>query len=131
MTNAYRVLIVEDNREMRRAMQCLLQVWGYRVELAEDGPRGVSVATSAKPDIAFVDIGLPGFNGYDVARQIRAVRGNTMTLVALTGYGQPADRAEAETAGFDHHLVKPVDLDKVTALLESLPAPETFAPQKS
>jgi len=126
-----RVLLVEDQIDAREMMRFALELAGHEVTEAEDGPHAVAAAVDGCYDIAFVDIGLPGFNGYDVARQIRALRGDTMTLVALTGYGQPADRAEAETAGFDHHLVKPVDLDKVTALLESLPAPETLAPQKS
>jgi len=126
-----RVLLVEDQIDAREMMRFALELAGHEVTEAEDGPHAVAAAVDGSYDIAFVDIGLPGLNGYDVARQIRAQRGSTITLVALTGYGQPADRVEAETAGFDHHLVKPVDLDKVAVLLESLPAPETFARQKS
>ena len=67
---------------------------------------------------------MPGFNGYEVARQVRAIRGRAIVLVAFTGYGQPSDRSRSEEAGFDHHLVKPVDLEKVIELLDALPEHE-------
>jgi CheY-like chemotaxis protein len=103
-------------------MRFALEIAGHEVLEADDGPSAVAAVAEGHPDIAFVDIGLPGFNGYEVARQVRTLRGSTIVLVALTGYGQPSDRAESESAGFDHHLVKPVDLDKVTGLLDTLPA---------
>jgi CheY-like chemotaxis protein len=119
-----RVLLVEDQVDAREMMRIALEIAGHEVTVADDGPSAVAAAAKVNPDIAFVDIGLPGFNGYEVARQVRALRGDTIVLVALTGYGQPSDRADSESAGFDHHLVKPVDLDKVTDLLDALPAHE-------
>ncbi len=112
-----RVLVVEDNRDSRRAMQCLLEFWGYSVAVAEDGPGGVAAADSIKPDVAFVDVGLPGYSGYDVARRIRSSLGESIQLIALTGYGQPEDRDEALAAGFDLHLTKPVDPQQLAKIL--------------
>jgi signal transduction histidine kinase len=103
------VLIVEDNIDARRAMQRLLQSWGHAVDVAEDGPGAIALAASRRPRVAVVDIGLPGLDGYDVARQIRAALGSSVQLIAMTGYGQPEDKARARDAGFDIHLVKPVD----------------------
>jgi signal transduction histidine kinase/ActR/RegA family two-component response regulator len=103
------VLIVEDAADSRRAMATLLRLWGHFVEAAEDGPDGVRVALERRPQVALVDIGLPGFDGYEVARQIRSTLGTSIQLIALTGYGQAEDRKKAMDAGFDKHLVKPVD----------------------
>ena len=108
-----RILVIEDQPDARRALQRLLQIWGHQVEVAEDGPRGVEAATKTNPDVAFVDVGLPGLDGYEVARRIRATMGNRVRLIALTGYGQPEDRDRAHAAGFDLHLVKPVDRDEL------------------
>jgi two-component system, sensor histidine kinase len=115
-----RVLLVEDQIDSREMMRFALEIAGHDVTEADDGPSAVA-AGEAHHDIAFIDIGLPGFNGYEVARRLRARHGSTVVLVALTGYGQPSDRAESAKAGFDHHLVKPVDLDKVAELLDALP----------
>jgi signal transduction histidine kinase/CheY-like chemotaxis protein len=119
-----RLLLVEDQVDAREMMRFALEIAGHEVFEAADGPSAIARAADLNPDVAFIDIGLPGFNGYEVARQLRAAHGRAIILVALTGYGQPSDRAESETAGFDHHLVKPVDLDKVNALLDQLPQPE-------
>jgi signal transduction histidine kinase/ActR/RegA family two-component response regulator len=103
------VLVVEDAADARRAMTTLLKLWGHRVESAEDGHDGVRRAVEGRPQIALVDIGLPGIDGYEVARQIRLLMGRDIRLIALTGYGQAEDRKRAMEAGFDRHLVKPVD----------------------
>ena len=108
-----RVLIIEDQPDARRALQRLLQLWGHHVDVAEDGIRGVETAATCAPDVAFVDVGLPGLDGYEVARRIRATLGDRVKLIALTGYGQPEDRERALSAGFDLHLVKPVDRDQL------------------
>ena len=108
-----RILVIEDQPDARRALQRLLQIWGYQVEVAEDGPGGVEAAAKTNPDVAFVDVGLPGLDGYEVARRIRATMGDRVRLIALTGYGQPEDRDRAHAAGFDLHLVKPVDRDEL------------------
>jgi two-component system, sensor histidine kinase len=117
-----RILIVEDQADARRALQRLLQLWGYEVDVAEDGIRGVEVASSSPPNIALVDVGLPGLDGYEVARRVRQTLGNSVRLIALTGYGQPEDRDRAYAAGFDLHLVKPVDRDSLSRSLEGTAA---------
>jgi CheY-like chemotaxis protein len=108
-----KVLIIEDQPDARRALQRLLQLWGHQVEVAADGPGGVEAATKSNPDIALVDVGLPGLDGYEVARRIRKTLGQNVRLVALTGYGQPEDKERALAAGFDLHLVKPVDSEQL------------------
>jgi CheY-like chemotaxis protein/anti-sigma regulatory factor (Ser/Thr protein kinase) len=119
-----RVLLVEDQVDAREMMRFALELAGHYVTEASDGPSAVAAVADTNPQIAFVDIGLPGFNGYEVARRVRAMRGRAIVLVALTGYGQPSDREQSEGAGFDHHLVKPVDLDRVIELLDALPEHE-------
>jgi len=110
-----RILIIEDNTDVRDGLVELCQMWGNEVFTASDGIEGVRVALECKPDIAFVDIGLPGLDGYEVARRVRADGGGgELLLVALTGYGSKEQKARAIECGFDHHLVKPVD----TKLLE-------------
>jgi signal transduction histidine kinase/FixJ family two-component response regulator len=105
-----RVLVVEDNEDGRESLRDLLELWGHEVELAENGTQGVEKALSLHPDVALVDIGLPGIDGNEVARRIRAVFGTAnMELIAMTGYGQAEDRRRALQAGFDSYLVKPVD----------------------
>jgi signal transduction histidine kinase len=105
------VLVIEDNADAREMLRVALELDGHRVETAEDGPRGVEVALRTTPDVILVDIGLPGLDGYAVGRRLRAALGDRVTLVALTGYGQSEDRRRTSEAGFDAHLVKPVDPD--------------------
>ena len=124
----HHLLIVEDNPDARQSLQELLQMNGHQVDVAEDGQRGIELALAQHPDTAFVDIGLPLVDGYEVARRLRAHFGATgIRLIALTGYGQPEDRAQALRAGFDVHLVKPVDLDTVNRTLASLSGPRKSA----
>jgi CheY-like chemotaxis protein len=120
-----RILVIEDQADARRALQRLLQIWGHDVEVAEDGVRGVDAATNRPPEIALIDVGLPGLDGYEVARRLRAAIGRSIRLVALTGYGQPEDRERAFDAGFDLHLVKPVDRDQLS---DALHAPVPASP---
>jgi signal transduction histidine kinase/CheY-like chemotaxis protein len=112
------VLVVEDNADNRDTLVMLLESFGHDVVTAVDGPSGVRVAAEARPEVAIVDIGLPGFDGYEVARQLRDLLGHDVTLVALTGYGQAEDRARARVAGFDVHLTKPADVATVAAVVE-------------
>jgi CheY-like chemotaxis protein len=113
-----RVAVVEDYADARDALARLLTLDGHQVETASDGPAGVDVVLKSRSDVAFVDVGLPGFDGYEVARRARAALGGaTPYLVALTGYGQPYDRARALDAGFDDHLVKPLDLETLVSVL--------------
>jgi signal transduction histidine kinase/CheY-like chemotaxis protein len=113
-----RILIVEDNIDAREALREALEMAGHQIFEAGSGASGVESALANRPDVALIDIGLPGFDGYEVARRIRSaseVRG--MTLIALTGYGLPEDRIRAEQAGFDAHVVKPLDFDELSSLL--------------
>jgi signal transduction histidine kinase/ActR/RegA family two-component response regulator len=116
---AQRVLVIEDNPDARQMLADLLTLLGHEVVVAEDGRRGVQVALENRPQLAFVDLGLPELNGYEVARRIReAADGVAPYLVALTGYGQPEDRQRAIEAGFDEHLVKPLDIERLKQVLE-------------
>jgi signal transduction histidine kinase/ActR/RegA family two-component response regulator len=114
-----RVVLVEDADDIREMLQELLEVGGHSVWAAADGPHGVETILQVGPDIAFVDIGLPGFDGYEVARRLRA-RGATVPLVALSGYGRQEDRQLAKQAGFDAHITKPVDVARFYAAMASL-----------
>jgi signal transduction histidine kinase len=115
-----RVLIIEDNDDAREMLKTSLEVLGHTVYEAEDGVRGVERASTLQPDVAVVDIGLPGLDGYDVARRVRALPGGTrMLLIAVTGYGQPDDRRRSREVGFDAHLVKPVGPDELDRLIAS------------
>jgi signal transduction histidine kinase len=105
-----RVLIVEDNADSRESLSMLLSLWGHKVESAEDGQSAIAAAIKSKPEFALIDVNLPDMDGYQVAKRIRASLENNVVLVALTGYGQPEDRARATAAGFDRHLTKPADL---------------------
>ena len=121
-----RILIVEDNADARDMLLALLTLERHDVFTASDGPAGIDAALRLRPDVALVDIGLPGLNGYEVARRIRATEaGRAMKLIALTGYGQSADMRQAREAGFDLHLVKPVEPARLDeALREIHPVPE-------
>jgi two-component system, sensor histidine kinase len=120
-TTPRRILIVEDNTDVRDGLVELCQMWGHEVFTAGDGFEGVRVALEQKPDIAFVDIGLPGIDGYEVARRVRSEGGgNELLLIALTGYGSKEQKARAIESGFDHHLVKPVDTKLIEGFIADL-----------
>ncbi len=103
-----RVVLVDDNLDVLEMTKELLETLGCTVVTAPDGPSGLAQLLADSPDIAFVDIGLPGIDGYEIARRVRDRSRTSPTLVAMTGYGQPEDRQRALAAGFDHHLTKPV-----------------------
>ncbi|HEX5719847.1 MAG TPA: ATP-binding protein [Thermoanaerobaculia bacterium] len=116
-----RILVVEDNHDGRESLRDLLELWGHEVETAANGPDGVEAALNSLPDVALVDIGLPGLDGNEVAQRIRAaLDGDAMVLIAMTGYGQPEDRRRALQAGFDAYLVKPVDPEELARNLREL-----------
>lgn len=122
-------MVVEDDADSRDALQTLLELDGYRVDVAADGPGGIELARTKDPDIALIDIGLPGADGYEVARQIRAgAGGKRIALVALTGWAQPEHRKRAIEAGFDAHLVKPVDPHELSRVLGQLAAAPRLTP---
>jgi signal transduction histidine kinase len=122
--NRRRIFIVEDNSDAQQALMDLCEMWGHEVAAASDGLTGVARVLEQRPDVTLVDIGLPGIDGFEVARRLRAdARGKDLWLVALTGYGSPEQRASALAAGFDIHLVKPVEVDKLKRLLAEGPPP--------
>jgi signal transduction histidine kinase/CheY-like chemotaxis protein len=114
---AYDILVIEDNLDSRELLQDYLRSFGHRVHGAGDGLSGVDQALRRRPDVLVIDIGLPGIDGYEVARRVRAALGRGVYLVALSGYGQPEDRRLAHEAGFDVHYTKPVDLGLIHQLL--------------
>jgi signal transduction histidine kinase/ActR/RegA family two-component response regulator len=114
-----KVLIVEDNEDNRESLRMLLMQLGYDVSTASDGHSGLASALADRPDVALIDIGLPGLNGYEVAEAIRKSNaGGDITLVAVTGYGSADDAERAARAGFDAHLVKPADLYRLREILD-------------
>jgi len=122
MNAVHEILLVEDNPDARETLRLLLELDGHRVSAVDSGERAVELALQQPFTVALIDIGLPDLDGYQVARRIRARPGRPrMTLVALTGYGQPEDVRRALDAGFDAHVVKPVDPDALTKTLSELP----------
>jgi signal transduction histidine kinase/DNA-binding response OmpR family regulator len=112
-----RVLIVDDNADAADSLAMLLSLAGHETEVAHNAHEALECLDSFRPDVALLDIGLPGMNGYELARCLRARRPRDMRLVALTGYGQAEDRQHAQAAGFDAHLVKPADLSALERTL--------------
>ena len=116
-----RVLVVDDNPDAGESLAMILAVLGAEVEVARSGAEAIDVFDGFQPSVVLLDIGMPGMNGYDVARALRTrFPAHGATLVALTGWGQEDDRRRARDAGFDHHLVKPADLDVLQRLLLSI-----------
>ena len=123
-----RILVADDNSDALESLATLLELSGHEVFSAANGALALESAERHLPEVALLDIGMPKLDGYEVARRIRAQPwGRRITLVALTGWGQESDRRRSGEAGFDSHLVKPLDLDKLTALLENLPASVTHS----
>lgn len=115
-----RLLVVDDNRDAATSLATLLRLTGYDVHMAHDGEEAVAAASALRPEVVLLDIGMPKLNGYDAARRIREKPwGKKILLVALTGWGQDEDRRRSSEAGFNHHLVKPLDLDALQRLLVS------------
>lgn len=118
-----RVLVVDDDRDSATMLSMLLQMSGCECRAAHDGPEAVEAAESYRPAAVLLDIGLPGLDGYGACRKIRAQPwGRDMVLAALTGWGEDEDRARSRDAGFDVHLVKPVDASALVKLLGDLAA---------
>ncbi len=115
-----RTLVVEDNVGVAESLKTILEVWGHSVRMVHDGLEAFELATREPPDVALVDLGIPGMDGCELVRQLRKhAELESTTMIALTGFGQERDRAESREAGFDHYLIKPVDLDSLRRLLES------------
>ena len=118
-----RILVVDDNRDLTEAAAFLLTTCGHDVRTAFDGQAALEIAREFQPEVVLLDIGLPEMDGYEVARRLRVQFGaRSPVLVAVTGYGQNEDRIHALQRGFDHHLVKPVELQSLEAILQSIPA---------
>jgi len=124
------ILIVEDHDDAREALRTLLELEGHRVDAVGNGPSALEIARDHRLDIALVDIGLPEVDGYEVARRMRELGPRCPYLIALTGYGQPDDVQRARDAGFDAHLLKPVDPDALASTLSAIGrvTPETPGP---
>jgi two-component system, sensor histidine kinase len=114
------IVVIEDNLDFREGLRSLLQSWGHRVEEASGGAEGLDIVRRRRPEIVLIDLGLPGIDGYAVARALRSTPGGEgLLLIAITGYGRASDRRRTEEAGFDAHLTKPVSLPELAALLVS------------
>jgi signal transduction histidine kinase/CheY-like chemotaxis protein len=117
-----RILVVDDNRDSAQSLAILLRLLGNEVATAHDGPTALQAAEQFRPEVALLDIGLPGMDGYELARRLRALpQLRQLRLAALTGYGSAEDRRRSQEAGFDEHLVKPVEMETLHALLADLP----------
>ncbi|HEU4538675.1 MAG TPA: hybrid sensor histidine kinase/response regulator, partial [Polyangiaceae bacterium] len=115
----YRVLVVEDNEDARELVLAWLEAGGHTAQGAADGQAGLELAVATRPDVALVDIGLPVLDGYEVAKSLRAAQGgDSVYLVAVTGYGRPEDKARALDAGFDAYIVKPLDKNALARALD-------------
>ncbi len=110
------IIVADDNVDALQTLAMLLEMEGHRVRTANDGMQALALMHERVPDVMLLDIGMPGMNGYEVAQRVREA-GEHVTLIALTGWGQPSDRAHASEAGFDHHLTKPVEFPELEKLL--------------
>jgi CheY-like chemotaxis protein len=119
--SGYRLLVVDDNKDAALSLAMLLKLQGHEVRVGHSGQAALEMAMGYEPDAVFLDIGMPSMDGYEVARRLRQRPGlEKVTLVALTGWGQPEDRRRTAEAGFDHHLVKPPDSKEIETLLANL-----------
>jgi CheY-like chemotaxis protein len=117
----YRILVVDDNKDSAVSMALLLKLQGHETRTAHDGLEAIEAAREHRPDVVLLDIGLPKINGYDACRTIRAQPwGERMVLIAMTGWGQEEDRSRSREAGFNFHLIKPVDPAELAKLLDGL-----------
>ena len=117
----YRVLVVDDNRDAAESLATLLQIGGHEVHTATDGAEAIARTEQLRPNVIFMDIGMPRTNGLEAARSIRALPfGQHISIVALTGWGQEADRQRTRCAGMNHHLVKPISSDALQSVLDGI-----------
>jgi CheY-like chemotaxis protein len=116
-TEPRRVLVIEDNPDSRDTLRMLLELWGHTVETAEDGLAGLQKALTWQPEVAVVDIGLPGLNGLQVAQKVKEELDDRVRLIALTAWSAPDDRRRAMNAGFHHFMSKPADLNELARLV--------------
>lgn len=127
-TEGLRLLVVDDNTDAAETLAALLEIAGHTTTVANDGHQAIALATQFRPDVIFLDIGMPGMNGYDVAKVLRKTGGlEDIFLIALTGWGAEKDRILTKEAGFDEHLTKPASIVAVNLLLSKLAKPSTLA----
>lgn len=120
VSHPQRILVVDDNRDAADSLSMLLRLRGHDVHTTYDGRTAVTMAAQLRPEVVLLDIGLPELNGHEVAREIRAQpHGASVLLIALSGWGRETDRLDSRDAGFDHHLVKPMEFDVLEQLLAS------------
>jgi CheY-like chemotaxis protein len=113
------LILADDNADALESLAMLLELEGHKVRVAGDGLIALALMQQSSPEVMLLDIGMPGMNGYEVAREIRKLEGgDSVMLIALTGWGQPSDRTRAREAGFDHHLTKPVEFEELALLLQ-------------
>jgi CheY-like chemotaxis protein len=118
-----RLLVVDDNRDVASSLAMFLQLKGHEVRVAHDGQKAIQMAEQFRPQTTLLDLGMPGMDGYEACRRIRSTAwGKHMQLIAITGWGQEEDRRKSAAAGFDAHLVKPVDLEALARLLRDSPS---------
>jgi CheY-like chemotaxis protein len=118
-----RILVVDDLAASAETLKVLLELEGYVVSIAHDGASALAVAQAFVPDVVVLDIGLPGMDGFEVARQLRSrPESKDAVLIALTGYGEAESRLKSQRAGFDHHVVKPADIDFLLSIVSQPPA---------
>jgi CheY-like chemotaxis protein len=121
LSSGHRLLVIDDNKDAADSLALLLRLQGHEVRVAHAGVEGLKIAMAYRPDMVFLDIGMPGMDGYEVARRLRQHPDlKKVVLAALTGWGQPEDRRRSAEAGFDHHLVKPPEPKIVESLLAEL-----------
>jgi CheY-like chemotaxis protein len=125
---SFRILIVEDNLDFAELLEQLLMDWGHSTALAADGATALARAGSFEPDVVFIDIGLPGMSGYEVAQALRTQSAAATKLVAVSGYGEREHRQRAEAVGFDRYLVKPIMEEPLAAVLASFRVEEAGQP---
>ena len=129
-TPSYRILVVDDNQDSAESLAMLLRVTGHETHTAFDGLAAVEKAGALRPDVVLLDVGMPQLNGHDACRRIRAQAwGDKMVLIAQTGWGQDQDRRRTAEAGFDGHLVKPVDADVLMKMIDSLQRERAGSPR--
>ncbi|HET7133956.1 MAG TPA: response regulator, partial [Gammaproteobacteria bacterium] len=118
---ARRVFVIDDNRDAADTLARLMEMWGHDVSTYTSGPAALEAAAASLPDVVLLDIGMPGMDGFEVARRLRALSGSCgLRVIAMTGYGGADDRRKSADSGIDEHLVKPVDLTALQSLLGSV-----------
>lgn len=114
-----RILVVDDDKDAAESLAALLAHDGHAMSIAHDGESAIEMAERIEPDVIFLDIGLPKLNGYEAAKRLRSGALRGVTLIAVTGWGEIADRGRSSEAGFDHHLTKPIEPRDLSRILEA------------